>query len=134
MAYIKIKHDVDPKQKIIDEIGDLSTIKLFNNEVLVGIYIRPNSTQLGGKNFYLANQTTDEDRYQSKVGLLLATGPNAFEPNEQGYFEGEVFTPNEDWLVFRSADGWPITIHGVLCRILKDGHVKMQVQDPSEAY
>ena len=51
MPYVKIHHDIDPKKKIIDEIGDLSTVQLFNNEILVGIYIRPNKTMLGGKEF-----------------------------------------------------------------------------------
>lgn len=134
MPYIKIHHEVDPRQKILDDVGDLSSIKLFNNEVLVAVYMRPNKTMLGGKEFFMTDRTVDEDRYQSKVGLLLAAGPNAFEPNDQGWFAGETFTPNQDWLVFRPSDGWSITVHGVLCRVMKDGQIKARVQDPDEVY
>ena len=134
MPYIKITHEVDPKKKILDEIGDISSIQLFNNEILVGIYMRPTETMLGGKKFFMTDNTVDEDKYQSKVGLLLKAGPNAFEPNAEGWFAGETFTPGEDWLIFRPSDGWSVTVHGVLCRIIKDGQVKGRSQAPDEVY
>jgi hypothetical protein len=123
-------HEVDPVQKILTDIGDLSTVQLFNNEVLVGIYLRPEKTESG---FFLTDQHRDEDRHQSKVGLLLKAGPKAFEPNAEGWFEGESFNLN-DWLVLRASDGWQITVHGVLCRVLKDVQVKMRVTNPDEVW
>jgi co-chaperonin GroES (HSP10) len=130
MPYMKMHHEIDPIEKITTEIGDLSSIKLFNNEVLVGIYLRPEKTKSG---FYLTDNHRDEDKYQSKVGLLLKTGPKAFEPNPEGWFDGEKFKLN-DWLVFRPSDGWQITVHGVLCRVLKDVQIKMRVNDPDEVW
>ena len=130
MPYMLMHHEVDPVQKILTDIGDLSTVQLFNNEVLVGIYLRPEKTKSG---FFLTDQHRDEDRFQSKVGLLLKAGPNAFEPNAESWFEGESFNLN-DWLVFRASDGWQITVHGVLCRVLKDVQVKMRVTNPDEAW
>jgi hypothetical protein len=123
-------HDVDPAQKILEEIGDLSTVEIFNNQILVGVYIRPQKTKSG---LYLSDKTIDEDRYQSKVGLLLKAGPRAFEPNDDGWFDGVTFNLN-DWLVFRPSDGWSITVHGVLCRMLIDTQVKKRVKHPDEAY
>ena len=130
MPYMLMHHEVDPVQKILTDIGDLSTVQLFNNEVLVGIYLRPEKTESG---FFLTDQHRDEDRHQSKVGLLLKAGPNAFEPNAEGWFEGESFNLN-DWLVLRASDGWQITVHGVLCRVLKDVQVKMRVTNPDEVW
>lgn len=130
MPYMLMDHDVDPAEKLIEEIGDLSTIKLFNNQILVGVYIRPEKMKSG---LLLPNQTTEEDRFQSKVGLLLKMGPSAFEPNDEGWFKGETFNLH-DWLVFRPADGWSITVHGVLCRILIDTQVKMRPQIPDEVW
>jgi|TARA_R110000868_G_scaffold277535_4_gene537345 hypothetical protein len=125
-----MEHEVDPAQKILEEVGDLSKIELFNNQILVGVYIRPQKTKSG---LYLSDKTTDEDRFQSKVGLLLKQGPRAFEPNDEGWFDGETFNLN-DWLVFRPSDGWSITVHGVLCRILIDTQVKMRVPNPDEVW
>lgn len=130
MPFMLMEHEVDPAQKILEEVGDLSKIELFNNQILVGVYIRPQKTKSG---LYLSDKTTDEDRFQSKVGLLLKQGPRAFEPNDEGWFDGETFNLN-DWLVFRPSDGWSITVHGVLCRILTDTQVKMRVPNPDEVW
>ena len=130
MPFMLMDHAVDPKLKIKDEIGNLDSVELFNNQVLVGVYIRPEKTKSG---LVLSHITTDEDRYQSKVGLLLKAGPNAFEPNSEGWFKGQKFNL-DDWLVFRPSDGWQITVHGVLCRILLDTQIKIRVQHPDEAY
>ena len=125
-----MEHDEDPVKKILNAIGDLSTIELFNNQILLATYIRPQKTKSG---IYLSDATVDEDRYQSKVGLLVKTGPSAFEQNDEGWFANESFQLH-DWLVHRPADGWAITIHGVLCRIMIDTQVKMRVQNPDEVW
>jgi len=130
MPYMTMDHDVDPKEKILAEIGDLSSIEIFNNDLLLAVYIRPKKTKSG---IYLSDQYVSEDQFQSKVGLLVKTGPKAFEQNEEGWFEGEKFEIN-DWLVFRPSDGWNITIHGVLCRVIKDTQVKMRTQKPDEVW
>jgi len=130
MPYMLMDHEVDPAKKITEEIGDLSKIELFNNQILVGVYIRPQKTKSG---LYLSEKTTEEDRFQSKVGLLLKSGPRAFEPNDEGWFDGETFNLH-DWLVFRPSDGWSITVHGVLCRILTDTQVKVRVPNPDEVW
>ena len=128
---MKMNHDIDPAKKLVDEIGDLSTIELFNNQVLVGVYLRPEKAQSG---LYLPDKHRDEDRFQSKVGLLLKKGPRAFEPTGDGWFDGTENFQNGDLLVFRPSDGWSITVHGVLCRILSDMQVKKRIQDPDEVW
>jgi hypothetical protein len=130
MPYMRMTHDVDPTKKILDEIGDLSTVEIFNNQILVGVYIRPQKTKSG---LYLSDKTTDEDRFQSKVGLLLKVGSRAFEENEEGWFKGDKFSLH-DWLVFRPSDGWSITVNGVLCRMLADTQVKGRVKFPDEVW
>lgn len=130
MPFMVMDHTDDPKSKILSDIGDLSSIELFNNDILVAVYIRPAKTKSG---IYLSDQYVSEDQFQSKVGLLLKTGPKAFEENDEGWFEGDKFNLN-NWLVFRPSDGWNINIHGVLCRVLKDGQVRMRVQKPDEVW
>lgn len=126
MPYMTMDHEVDPRDKLKQEIGDLSGVEIFNNQVLCAVYIRPKKTKSG---IYLSDQTTDEDRYQSKVGLIVKMGPQAFEDDTNSWFadnEAKV----DDWIVFRPSDGWSITVNGVLCRILDDVAVRGRIPSP----
>jgi co-chaperonin GroES (HSP10) len=125
-----MKHDVDPKEKLLNELGDISSVELFNNQILVAVYMRPKVTKGG---IHLTDQYTDEDRHQSKVGLLVKQGPTAFQDTSGEWFAGENFNLN-DWLVFRPSDGWSITVHGVLCRILSDTQIKGRTAAPDEVW
>jgi co-chaperonin GroES (HSP10) len=124
-----MSHDVDPKEAILQEIGDLSQVELFHNQVLLAVYIRPEKTKSG---LILTDNHRDEDRYQSKVGLLVKRGPMAFE-QDGNWFQGLTFEVN-DWLVFRPSDGWSITVNGVLCRIFDDINIKGRVPHPDAVW
>ncbi len=130
MPYMLMEHEIDPKKKLIDEIGDISNFEIFNNNILVAVYQRPAKTKSG---LYLTDKTTEEDRFQSKVGLLLKVGPRAFEPNAEGWFDGVEFNLN-DWIVFRPSDGWTVTVNGVLCRILSDTQVRGRSDQPDRVW
>jgi len=130
MPFMRMTHEADPKENLLTELGDLSSVELFNNQILVAVYIRPQKTKSG---IYLTEKTTDEDRYQSKVGLLVKKGPTAFQDTTGEWFAGETFNLN-DWLVFRPSDGWSITVHGVLCRILSDTQVKGRIEVPDQVW
>lgn len=129
---MKINHEVDPKQKLIEEIGDLSEISVQHHLVLVAVYQRPKTALLGGKTFHLTDSTVDEDRYQSKVGLIVAKGPKAFTPNAEWTWEEEFNV--HDWIVFPPSSGWNVTVNGVLCRLLPDSSIKMKSGDPDRVY
>lgn len=130
MPHMVMEHADDPKQKLISDLGDLSNIEIFNNQILVAVYIRPTKTKSG---IYLSDKTVDEDRYQGKVGLLVKMGPAAFQDDSGQWFNNESFSMH-DWLVFRPSDGWSITINGVLCRMLSDTQVKMRISTPDVAW
>lgn len=129
MPHMLMSHDVDPKEAILEEIGDLSTVELFHNQVLLAVYIRPEKTKSG---LILTDNHRDEDRYQSKVGLLVKRGPMAFE-QDGNWFQGLTFE-DHDWLVFRPSDGWSITVNGVLCRIFDDINIKGRVPHPDAVW
>jgi co-chaperonin GroES (HSP10) len=130
MSFVAMHHETDPAEKLLADLGDLSQIELFNNQILVAVYIRPQKTKSG---LYLSDRTVDEDRFQSKVGLLVKMGPAAFEENDDGWFKGQTFKLN-DWLFFRPADGWSITVNGVLCRIMNDTQVKGRIAAPDQVW
>ena len=126
MPHMVMAHDTDPKQAIINEIGDISGLTVLNNEVLVGVYLRPEKTKSG---IYLTDQNRDEDRYQSKVGLVLKQGPDAFVDETHTYFKGANMGVG-DWVWFRPSDGFSITVNKVLCRVFKDTDIRGTVPHP----
>lgn len=130
MPHIMMKHDVDPKQKLLEELGDISQLKLFNNQVLAAVYIRPKQTKSG---LFLSDQTTDEDRYQSKVGLIVHMGPSAFQDPTGQWFEG-VEVSMHDWILFRPSDTWSLTVNNVLCRVIDDDKIRGMIPHPDMAY
>jgi co-chaperonin GroES (HSP10) len=129
MPHMMMSHDEDPKNKLLEDLGDLSEVELFHNQVLLAVYIRPQKTKSG---LYLTDKHTDEDRFQSKVGLLVKSGPQAFE-QDGNWFSGVDFK-DHDWLVFRPSDGWSITVNGVLCRIFDDINIRGRVPHPDAVW
>lgn len=134
MPYVAVDHrDGDPKTKILAEVGDLDGITVFNNQVLCAVYQRPTTIKLGGKEFHLADKTVDEDRYQSKVGLILKKGPSAFQDPEGEWFNGAEIKEH-DWIVIPPSAATSMIVKGVLCRLLSDTQVKMLISDPDAVY
>jgi co-chaperonin GroES (HSP10) len=122
-------HDVDPAQDVTKKIGDLSKFEVFHNQILVGVYIRPEKTKSG---LILADRTRDEDRWQGKTGVVLKKGKQAFVDDETTKFTDNVEIG--DWVYFRVSDGFPITVNGVLCRLLEEAHIKGRVATPDVVF
>lgn len=130
MPHIKMTHSVDPKQSIIDAIGDISDLKVLHNHVIAAVYIRPEKTSSG---IYLPDTHRDEDKFQSKVGLIIAFGDKAFQEPTGVWDWGDIKL--HDWIVFRPSDGWNLSIRGkdggsVLCRRLQDTSIEGVIKDP----
>ncbi len=129
MPHMPMSHEEDPKKKLLEDLGDISNIELFHNQVLLAVYLRPEKTKSG---LILTANHLDEDRYQSKVGLLVKQGPLAFE-QDGNWFTGMTFQ-DHDWLIFRPSDGWSITVNGVLCRIFDVISIKGRAPHPDSVY
>lgn len=130
MPFVRMTHDVDPAKTIKDEMGDISDIELFHNQVLIAIYVRPEKTKGG---LYLTNNIRDEDKWQGKVGLVVKTGPDAFKDASGKWFNG-VSVAEGDWVYFRPSDGWQLTIHGALCRIIDDVDIRGKITAPDSIW
>lgn len=130
MPQMAMKHDVDPRQDLLKQIGDLKDIELFNNQVLCAIYVRPEKT-LGG--IIIPEQNRAEDKIQGKVGLVVRKGPTAFVDDTDKWFSG-IDVKLNDWVVFRASDGWSITVNKVLCRIVDDTDVRGRVSHPDQVW
>ena len=130
MSLVAMHHAVDPASKLKKELGPLDDIEIFHNQVLAAVYIRPEQTAGG---VYLTETTRGEDRFQSKVGLIVKTGANAFVDPDGVWFK-DVNLAVGDWVIFRPSDGWSITINGVLCRILDDTVIRGTTKNPDKVW
>ena len=130
MPFMRMEHDADPKAVILDQMGDISDIEIFHNQVLVAVYVRPEKTKSG---LYISSQTRDEDKYQGKVGLIIKKGEDAFNDPSGKWFKGVSIDTN-DWIVFRPSDGWSITVHGQLCRLLDDTDIRGRIPAPDSVW
>lgn len=119
------KHDVDPKKKILEEIGNLDTLRLSGAQVLVATYIRPN--KIGS--IYITDKVQDEDKFQGKCGLVLKRGPLAFKSTPKIDFGGYDAKPGA-WVWYRPMDGYALSVNGVHCRVLDDVEIKGDIDNP----
>jgi co-chaperonin GroES (HSP10) len=125
-----MEHDVDPVQKLIKELGGISDIEIFNNQILVAVYLRPEKTKTG---IYMPDKHREEDKYQSKVGLVVKKGPSAFVDTGDNWFKDVDINLN-DWIMYRATDGWSITVNNVLCRMLDDTAVRGRIPHPDAVW
>lgn len=130
MPAFAVQHDEDPREKLLREVGDLANLEIFNNQVLVATYIRPEKTKSG---IIVTHKTLDEDRYQSKIGLVLQIGPAAFNDPDGVWFK-DARPQVGDWILFRNSDGWEMQIRKTLCRMLADTSIRGRVQHPDDIY
>ncbi len=125
-----MSHVEDPANEIRKRIGDISKIEVLHNQILVGVYIRPEKTKGG---ILLTSQTRDEDRYQGKAGLVLKKGPLAFVDDDNNKFHGQNVDIG-DWVFYRVSDGFPLVLNGTLCRLLEEVHVKGKIPSPDVVF
>ena len=130
MPAMVMQHDVDPKKDLLKKIGDIKDIEIYNNQILVAVYIRPEKT-IGG--IIIPDENRNEDKTQGKVGLVLKKGPDAFN-DESGQWFKDVKVKNNDWVIFRPSDGWTITVNKVVCRLLDDVNVRGRIQHPDKVW
>jgi co-chaperonin GroES (HSP10) len=111
----------DPKQAILEAVGDLSKEIVLWDLVLIGTYVRPEKTS-GGIIRPLDN--VQEDVYQSKTGVVLKLGIDVEEPV---YGLG-------DWVVYSIKDGWAVTVNGTPCRLVPYDRIRMKISDPGVVF
>jgi len=121
-----MQHDVDPAQLIWDKIGDISDIEIFGNNVLLGVYERPEKTKSG---IIITDNTRHEDKHQGKAGLVLKKGPYAFVSDGNYDFRGQDVEVG-DWVSIWVSDGRAINVAGQLCRLVEDQYIRLKIPAP----
>lgn len=131
----------DPRQAILDRVGDLANIDVFHNQVLGATFIKPPRIMKGPNGENIQFHSTDkgqlEDRFQGKAFLVLKTGPLAFKDDKVASFGGMTVEPG-DWIMARPGDGLEFFLgngkEGLPCRLFDDISVKARISDPALIY
>jgi hypothetical protein len=133
LAAMTIVHERDPLKAIIDDVGpDLDAIEVPFQYVLLGKYVRPAGAKTKG-GIEIPEAAVSDDRYQTKVGLVLKIGANAFKDDEHVKFYG--WRPNLlDWVGFRPSDGMTMQIGNHECRLVPDVHIKLRLKHPDAIF
>lgn len=138
---------VDHRAALLAAVDSYELPRLYHTQVMVATFIRPEAKDLGGgKKLYLSDKSRDEDRYQSKAGLIIALGPLAGR-NPNGNFNwGNELGPDGnylpglkvgDWVMYRASDGAQFNLggpNGVPCKILLDESIKAGLDDPEQVW
>lgn len=129
MSVTLMQHDVDPATKLLDELGDISGIEVFNDRVLVAIYRHEGKTR-GGILTPIVTHT--ESDYQGKAGLVLKVGP-CVNPEGRDRVRGADVTPG-DWVIVNPSSGLSMHAgkHGskAMLRMLPESEIHMRVSQP----
>lgn len=118
-----MKHDEDPVDVILKNVGDISGAQVLNNFVLYAIYERPKVTAAG---IHIPDQIRNEDQYQGKAGLILKVGPMA---NEDADLRGFKLEPGM-WIAVRPSDGWALKLNGHTCRLINEQLIQLVIPAP----
>lgn len=124
----------DARARVAAAKVNLADVTLMTNQMLIIGHKLPERTAGG---IILSDKTKDEDRWQGKVGLVLAMGPTCFKDDGINQFGGSRAEVG-DWVVTRAMDGHEIKLgnrsEGVICKIIRDTHVEMVVKDPDQVF
>ena len=126
-AAVKMLHEVDPKQQLIEESKDLvQYIEPMGSLVLVAVYVRggiAGKEQKTAGGILLPDAAKEEDRYQGKIGVILKCGPLAFMEDETHKW-GDGKPKVHDWILFRVGDTWPFIMDKRTYRFVEDIDVR----------
>lgn len=115
---------LDTKQELLKQVGDISKLEIFGNEILVAIYIRPEKTAGG---IFMTQNTREEDKWQGKMGLVIKKGPSPLVDKASEVQVG-------DWVILRPSDGWGLLVNGVMCRLMDDRMIRGRNPTPDTIY
>lgn len=125
---MKVHHQEDPKDKLLNQVGDLSEMELFYNQVLCAIYEMPSDAKTRG-GLYIPEKTRNESLYQGKALLVVKLGRTAFQDDDSFKFHGQRVDVG-DWVFARAADGHMLELNGVPMRVLRDTQIIAKIPDP----
>lgn len=126
MPNVAMKHEKDPREEILEKLGDLAGYEIGHHEALIATYLRPEKTKGG---IILAQSNLIEDYNQSKAALVVKIGKD-FQPlNAVGERVGLIVNLH-DWVVIRPSEPWPLEVNFVHCRSAFHDQIRAKISNP----
>jgi hypothetical protein len=118
MPNVAMKHEKDPREQLLEEIGDVSSVKIEEHQILLAIYRRPEKTRGG---IVLTQSNLNEDLYQSKAHLIVKMGSKV---------NSTLPLKLHDWVVIKPSDGWDLEVNFTSCRMAYGDHIRAIIDRP----
>lgn len=115
------------RDRHLDALGKF-TDAVLHSQVLVMTYIQ---TALTAGGIIIPGKSLDEDRFQGKIGLVVALGPGAFKDDHVAQFHGAKIREG-DWVLVRPSDGLEMFYNGCSCRLFQDVDIRAKIDNPSK--
>lgn len=132
MPLVRMQHDIDPKEEISKRMKPfLDEITVLGEDVLLGVYIRPEKTKGG---IHLTAAFRQEDEYQGLACVILKMGPLAFLEDETHHY-GPRKPQIGDWVAVRKSQGFSFKIGATTgeaqpCRLMHAEGIKLIIDEP----
>jgi co-chaperonin GroES (HSP10) len=126
MPNVAMKHEKDPRQQILEALGDISGYDIDHKEALIATYRRPEKTSGG---IVLPRSNLDEDLHQSKAGLVVKIGASFHPLNSAGERYG-LQIKLHDWVVIRPTEAWALEVNFVHCRMTFHDMIRARIPQP----
>lgn len=124
------------KRRILDDVGDLSAIRVPLNRILIALWVRPSERHgPGSVRIIIPDKVIDEDKWQGVSALVLKMGPHCYEANDAIEYQPEDRCAVGDWVMFRRGEGFRTRIWGRECVILESERgIKMVLPRPDVVF
>ena len=125
----------EERAKLMARFPDLASIQIFGPRVLVAKFIRDKLSA----NLAVAKNTQTEDKWQGKVGLVLAMGHLAFKSDGENNFGPDKVSVG-DWVLYEYGDGADAdyqpagSFDKVPCKFINDVQITGKVTRPDIFY
>ena len=117
-TWIPVVHEKDPRQALLDQIGEIPEGLVFGCRILTAIYVPPVVTKTEGGLFIapsLQDDDLQESLWQNKALLVVAMGPDAFVDTDEVKFKQKIQVG--DWVWARASDGLSCDVQETPCRV-----------------
>lgn len=129
--HVKPHHEKDPKQVLLDNLGEIPSELVMFNRILLAKYVRPEINKIGS--ILITDNRKDQekagDHWQGKACLVVAMGPQAYEDDESTKFYGQKVNVG-DWVWCRASDGLACEVNDVLCLVVHERDIIGKLPDP----
>lgn len=124
---------VDLLDEMEAETGIRDLPVILGYRILVKVYIRPEKSAGG---VVYADQTREEDNYQSSIGKVVGMGPQAYAgtlASGEPRFPDGPWCKLRDWVLVPRYDGAAFKFAGVWFIAIPDDKILAVIKDPSVA-